>query len=125
MPIAFACPGCGKQFRVSDNMAGRKAKCSACATIMQVPAGEVRVAAQPAIKQRVAPDIEDETDADETPLPRRKGRKKKKKGSMGLILALLGVGGAVAGMCLCGGVFAGLGWFGVWDPLGLFGGPPS
>ncbi len=37
MAITFACPECGKQLRVSDDKAGKKAKCPACATVMMIP----------------------------------------------------------------------------------------
>jgi hypothetical protein len=37
MSIAFACTGCGKSFKVKDELAGRKAKCS-CGQMMTVPA---------------------------------------------------------------------------------------
>jgi RsiW-degrading membrane proteinase PrsW (M82 family) len=36
MSIAFACTGCGKSFKVKDELAGRKAKCS-CGHLMTVP----------------------------------------------------------------------------------------
>src|SRR5688572_27988928 len=36
MPIAFACTGCGKSFKVKDELAGRKAKCS-CGQVVTVP----------------------------------------------------------------------------------------
>src|SRR6516165_1376014 len=103
MTIAFSCPGCGKQFKVSENMAGRKAKCSACATIIQVPAAtEQRVAAAPEGRRPArAPAPADEDIGGDEPAPKR-GRKTqpKKKGSKTLLFALLGLGG-VLGMCLC------------------------
>ena len=37
MPIQFACLNCGKSFSVKDELAGKKGKCSACGTPMQVP----------------------------------------------------------------------------------------
>src|SRR5690349_11512406 len=37
MAIEFACR-CGKGFRVADELAGRKARCSACKTILVIPA---------------------------------------------------------------------------------------
>src|SRR3954470_23201899 len=36
MSIAFACTGCGKSFKVKDELAGRKAKCS-CGETVTVP----------------------------------------------------------------------------------------
>ncbi len=37
MAITFACPGCQQQLRVSDDKAGKKAKCPSCATLMLIP----------------------------------------------------------------------------------------
>ncbi len=37
MAITFACPGCQQQLRVSDDKAGKKAKCPSCATLMMIP----------------------------------------------------------------------------------------
>lgn len=36
MPIAFACPHCGKQYRLGDESAGKRAKCT-CGQLMKVP----------------------------------------------------------------------------------------
>ncbi len=38
--IKFACPGCGKTFRVDNALAGRHARCRACGTRIQVPGAE-------------------------------------------------------------------------------------
>ena len=38
MPIQFSCTNCNKQLRVSDESAGKKAKCPQCQTVIQVPA---------------------------------------------------------------------------------------
>jgi hypothetical protein len=35
--IAFACPGCGKQLKVKDELAGKKVKCPGCGCVAQVP----------------------------------------------------------------------------------------
>jgi hypothetical protein len=120
MTIAFSCPGCGKQFKVSDTMAGRKAKCSACATVMLVPSAEQGVAAAPT--RQPPPPPADDYGGDE-PAPRKV--KKRKKSRTGLLIALLGLGGAVLGCCVCTGGFLGLGYFNVWDPLALFGSLPA
>lgn len=42
MAIAFACPGCGKRFKVEDDKAGRKGKCPSCQTAFQIPAAPSR-----------------------------------------------------------------------------------
>ncbi|MCA9124470.1 MAG: hypothetical protein H6822_25305 [Planctomycetaceae bacterium] len=36
MPIQFACPGCGKDYNVKDELAGKKAKCK-CGAVMPIP----------------------------------------------------------------------------------------
>jgi len=37
MPINFACPSCGKDYNVKDELAGKKAKCK-CGAVMPIPA---------------------------------------------------------------------------------------
>ncbi|HUU42478.1 MAG TPA: DUF4282 domain-containing protein [Planctomycetota bacterium] len=41
MSIEMSCPGCGKQLRLPDSMAGKRGKCPSCGTVMDVPAVEV------------------------------------------------------------------------------------
>jgi hypothetical protein len=38
MPIATSCSDCGRSYKLSDHLAGRRAKCRACGNIMQLPA---------------------------------------------------------------------------------------
>ena len=45
MSIGFACTGCGKSFKVKDELAGRKAKCS-CGHLMTVPTPALEEAPQ-------------------------------------------------------------------------------
>jgi hypothetical protein len=40
MPIKFACPSCGKDYHVKDELAGKKAKCK-CGAVMPIPAAAV------------------------------------------------------------------------------------
>ena len=40
--IIFSCPECGRQFSVSDDVAGRKGKCKACGAAIVVPAPDAR-----------------------------------------------------------------------------------
>ena len=42
--IEFACPSCGKQYRVKEELAGRKARCKACDAVMPIPEVELAVA---------------------------------------------------------------------------------
>ena len=37
MPLLTICQGCGKQYRVDDRYAGKKAKCKNCGASMTVP----------------------------------------------------------------------------------------
>lgn len=46
MAIEFNCPQCGKAYRVSDELAGRMAKCRECSVVMTIPAAPAGV--QPA-----------------------------------------------------------------------------
>lgn len=43
--IEFACGSCGKQFRVADELAGRKASCKQCGSAIQIPQPAVMAAA--------------------------------------------------------------------------------
>jgi hypothetical protein len=52
MPITFNCPGCAKQFKVPDEMAGRSSRCTQCGTPLVVPSPAAVAAWQP---QPVAP----------------------------------------------------------------------
>lgn len=51
--IAFACAGCGKQFRVQDEFAGRTTTCSACKRALVVP--KPAPVAQPALAPTATP----------------------------------------------------------------------
>ena len=52
MPIAFACPDCGKKYRVNEKMAGKTAKCQGCGKTIKVPSPKATsaAAAKPAPK---------------------------------------------------------------------------
>ena len=39
MVITFSCTGCGRTIRVSDSLAGRKAKCPQCQSVLSIPEG--------------------------------------------------------------------------------------
>jgi ubiquitin-protein ligase len=45
--IRFACPGCGRQFNVPDNYAGKQAHCKNCKRPLMVPAASEPVAPAP------------------------------------------------------------------------------
>jgi hypothetical protein len=130
MTIAFSCPGCGKQFKVSENMAGRKAKCSACATVIQVPAAsEQRIAPAPGVRKSARTPAAPAADVgDEEVRPSRVRKTPKKKSSKMMLFALLGLGGVLSMCFCCVGGFVGLGYYGVVDPFDLnyriAGGPP-
>ena len=61
MSIRFACPHCGKQYRVPETLGGRSAACSGCGAKLTVPEPLSKPAAD-------APDVEALEDA-ETPEP--------------------------------------------------------
>lgn len=54
MPITFACK-CGKNFKVGDDMAGKRAKCPQCQNTLTVPGPATASAGKPAAKPTVAP----------------------------------------------------------------------
>ena len=43
MPIEMTCESCGQQLRVSDEHAGKQARCPACKAVMSVPAAALGV----------------------------------------------------------------------------------
>jgi hypothetical protein len=45
MAIQFACPNCGKGFSVKDELAGKRSKCPACATMLVVPRAPKKISA--------------------------------------------------------------------------------
>lgn len=55
MPITFGCPGCAKQFKVPDEMAGRASRCTQCGTPLVVPGSPAAVAVWQPAPQPVAP----------------------------------------------------------------------
>ena len=46
MAIELTCPGCGKRLRVADSAAGKKGKCPACGTVVEIPAPGAEVSAK-------------------------------------------------------------------------------
>lgn len=48
MSIEMGCTGCGQTLRVADEHAGKKARCPACGTIVQVPASGEPAPPEPA-----------------------------------------------------------------------------
>lgn len=69
MAIAFACPSCGKKFKVEDGMAGRKGKCPGCDTTFQIPG--VAPAPRTVVPTKTAPSRRPVDDDDEGPPPPR------------------------------------------------------
>lgn len=45
MPIRFACPSCGREYSVKDELAGKGAKCGQCGHKMKIPQAATAVAA--------------------------------------------------------------------------------
>ncbi len=54
MPISFSCGQCGKDYAVSDGLAGKRATCKACGNKMTVPGGPPAAAAIPTAVARPA-----------------------------------------------------------------------
>jgi dienelactone hydrolase len=107
MSLNVSCSGCGQEYRVKDELIGKKIRCKECGTLIAVPS------------ETADDDFADEATeeiADPLPTPSRKKAapkpvKKKRASSSGgmstgmkVVLALL-AGGAVLGLVCCGGVF--------------------
>ncbi|QDT39972.1 hypothetical protein Pan241w_00250 [Gimesia alba] len=102
MSIKFQCKKCGKNYKVSDDKAGKKIKCRECAAPVKIPELEV---------DDFNEDWEEE-DEDTPPPPRRRAKsvskkksksKARKKSSSGSNQGLLIVG-CVVGVMIMGGV---------------------
>jgi len=71
MPITFGCE-CGKQLRVPDESAGKRARCPECGEVVSVPAGQFEPVEEP--PRKVAARVVSERD-DEEERPRRRSRR--------------------------------------------------
>jgi hypothetical protein len=109
MTISFKCRKCGKQYKVSDDKAGRKIKCRQCEAVMKIPVLE----ADDFLEE--LDDDEDDLEMDFTPPVRRrkqsptrsaKPKRKKKKSKSGSNQGVAIAVGAVAFL-----VMAGVGFF--------------
>jgi len=58
MSIRFACPSCGKKYKVDQSQAGRKSKCRKCGHRLQVPRPEGSGTAHAAQPNPAAEDAE-------------------------------------------------------------------
>jgi hypothetical protein len=61
MSVLAICPHCAKQYRLSESLAGRKAKCKICGAVVTIPAAHGAPAAQPG--QAIIPPLEVAADA--------------------------------------------------------------
>jgi predicted Zn finger-like uncharacterized protein len=131
MAISFACPGCATPFRVTEDMAGKKAKCPKCAmvftlpetvpaggTVPGVPSGQPPPGAyaesgrhDPDRKRSDRDDDRRDRDDDRDDEPRPKRSRPRRSGNS-MIYWVLGLGGAlVVLLVLCGGATAVIGYF--------------
>ncbi len=104
--LAFACPSCGVQLQMSDDLAGRQVRCGSCQQVVTAPASsataittEAPPPAEVPRRQRATVPVDDETD-DRRRGPRRDaGSPAAATGAgigIGVILAIV----AGVGMCL-------------------------
>src|SRR5436309_6926419 len=117
MTIAFRCASCEKLFKVADDLAGRKAKCSVCGALMAIPeTSEVEEEDEEVVteaaddmpppkkrKGRSQADEYEDEDADDR--PRKKKRRKKSSGSSAAVVVSIA---GVLGLLIVGGVGAAL-----------------
>src|SRR5262245_6841787 len=47
MAIAVPCPGCGRNLKVKDELAGKRIRCPDCGQVLLVPAGELASRSRP------------------------------------------------------------------------------
>jgi dienelactone hydrolase len=113
MSLTVSCPGCGREYRVKDELAGKKIRCKDCDTVVVIPQADA---------DDLGFDDDDLADAESAPALSPPSRKKsaakkpakKRKSSGGMspamkwTLGLLGGGLLVVTLC-CGGVFL-AGW---------------
>jgi uncharacterized Zn ribbon protein len=111
MAINVVCD-CGKEFKVKDEIAGKRVKCPACQTVLTVPAAEEEEAPRPKAGKKASA-FEDLSDGDE--VVSRKGAKK--KGSSKTLL-FVGLGCGLLLLCVgCPSIGAAL-WFFVFNKTG-------
>jgi serine/threonine protein kinase len=74
--ICFACPGCRKQFKVKDELAGKKGKCPGCGATITIPADgqEPASAVLPSATVSTAPDPRPVGDGESTLPPQAKAQ---------------------------------------------------
>jgi hypothetical protein len=94
MPITLQC-SCGTQFKVLDDLAGKKVRCPGCQQAVAV-LGAFTATVQPVVKPRFD-DIEDE------PVPFKKKKKRPVRSGFYLGLWLALGGGALVLVCCCAG----------------------
>src|SRR5581483_11393383 len=98
MPIAFKCPGCGKDYKVPDEFGGRSSKCRQCGATMAIPQASAAVSATP--QPPAAPPS--------APAAPTFGQKVKARMIQQAKWRLIGCGvtaALVSVCCVCGGIF--------------------
>ncbi len=93
MAISETCPACAYEFKVKDELSGRKIRCPKCKGVLTVGGGETATAAS--TKNKAAPALRDEDDNGpaEEERPRKKKRKKTRN-NRGMLIGVA-IGGAV------------------------------
>lgn len=71
MAISFECTGCGKEYKVKDDLAGKRIRCKGCETVVTVPSSEEE-------EDWLSVEVEDWTEPQPaSPAPPRSSSKKK------------------------------------------------
>jgi len=115
MSLSVACPGCGREYRVKDELAGKKIRCKECDAVIAIPQpdeDELGLADDELAELQAAPPLSSASRKKASSKSTKPAKKRSSSGGMSTAmkwtLGLLGGGLLVVTLC-CGGLFL-AGW---------------